>query len=75
MISLANTVIKLDLSWATILRSTNIGCCDWRTRLAPLESDAAVVGGECETVSSLKYSCAEAETESFDNIFKGDSNI
>lgn len=39
--------------------------------MAPLESTAAVVGGECETVNSLNLSCGEAETLKLDKLFIG----
>lgn len=51
-----------NVSRLTTLKKSNIGFCDWPKHLAPLESAAAVVGGECETVSSLNRSSAEAET-------------
>lgn len=41
---------------------TFVDVCKWSNRFAPLESDAAPVGGECETVSSLNCSSSEAET-------------
>lgn len=53
---------RFNQSPSTTLRSTSIDFCNWLNRFAPLESDAAVVGGECETVSSLNCSSSEAET-------------
>lgn len=63
-------MIRPDQSCDTILRSPYVGFCDWPKRLAPLESDAAVVGGECETVSSLNRSCAEAEMLNLNTFLK-----
>lgn len=42
------TFISFDLSRRTHSGNPNIGFCDWPRRLAPLESAAAVVGGEAE---------------------------
>lgn len=49
------------LSQDTTLWDPNIGFSDWSERLAPLESDVAGVGGECETVNSLNLLRVEAE--------------
>lgn len=43
--------------------------------MAPLESAAAVVGGECETVSTENRSCAEAETLKLDKLFIGRARV
>lgn len=70
-LSLASVATRSDLSRDTTLRSSNVGFCDWSKRLAPLESAAAVVGGECETVSSLNRSRVEAETLKLVKLFIG----
>lgn len=69
-VSLVKTVFRPDLSCDSIIRSSNVGVCGWLKGLAPLDSDAAVVGGECETVSSLNCSRAEAETLNLYKSFK-----
>lgn len=53
---------RSNQSPSTVLRRIFIDVCHWFNRFAPLESDAAPVGGECETVSSLNCSSSEAET-------------
>lgn len=57
------TFISFDLSRRTHWGNTNIGFCDWPRRLAPLESAAAVVGGEAEDQFEQSRCCLGGNIE------------